>query len=354
MTSNRPTNSRRIAGASPRARVVLTVVCGVVALSLSEWIARIAGPTDRVAIALLAADSADHPFEGARFALDPDLTFRPINRKTRDEETGTWTNAFDRDAPPGVTRLLFIGDSVTRRGTFVDAIQERLGAGFECWNAGVEAYNTVQEVMLLERRNLAIKPDHVVLTFHINDYLASPTAFVDADGALVVCSFGHEPFRVDREMFSRWHLFRLLTWPWRARLGSVPDRDEHRQQIDDSLARLKELSQEHGFALTVLIHPMLTHRPRWKAKEIDSHKWVRRTLRRQGIQEVDLWPVMVHAVEAGVDMNDLREKPNDTSHPSARMGELIADEVIATWRREGKYTPAEDRPSIDLAPAGAR
>src|SRR5215467_10511368 len=79
--------------------------------------------------------------------VDPHFGFRPVLGEGPYTRFGTLANDYAAAKPPGVQRLLFIGDSVTHRGYIVDALRAVYGSQqYEYWNAGVEAFNTVQEV----------------------------------------------------------------------------------------------------------------------------------------------------------------------------------------------------------------
>jgi hypothetical protein len=77
---------------------------------------------------------------------------------------------------PGLCRMLVLGDSFTW-GFGVDREQiwhERIEARHPDWeivNAGVAGYATDQQLLYLEERGLALRPDVVLLLFHPNDLL---------------------------------------------------------------------------------------------------------------------------------------------------------------------------------------
>jgi lysophospholipase L1-like esterase len=80
--------------------------------------------------------------------------------------------------PPGVRRVLFIGDSIVfgagveagRRCS--DVLEAALGPGVEVWNAGVSGWGTDQEFLHLCREGLAVQPDVVVVGLcMLNDVL---------------------------------------------------------------------------------------------------------------------------------------------------------------------------------------
>ena len=49
------------------------------------------------------------------FTVDPDFGFRPLLGNTSYNEYGTLNNKYSLEPSPGVTRLLFIGDSINAR-----------------------------------------------------------------------------------------------------------------------------------------------------------------------------------------------------------------------------------------------
>jgi hypothetical protein len=85
---------------------------------------------------------------------------------------------------PGTHRVLVLGDSVAfgfrleESDTFPRLLEtelrERTGRPFEVLNAGVEGYNTENELALLERTGLAFAPETVVVAFNLNDYDYGP------------------------------------------------------------------------------------------------------------------------------------------------------------------------------------
>jgi hypothetical protein len=85
---------------------------------------------------------------------------------------------------PGTHRVLVLGDSVAfgfrldQDDTFPrlleSELRERTGQPFEVLNAGVEGYNTENELALLERSGIAFEPETVVVAFNLNDYDYGP------------------------------------------------------------------------------------------------------------------------------------------------------------------------------------
>src|SRR5262249_7378492 len=103
------------------------------------------------------------PYELSTFVIDPAFGFRPVLGDGPYTHVGTLVNDYAVTKPPGVERLLFIGDSVTRAGYIVDALKAEYGSQqYEYWNAGVPSFNTVQEVEYYRR---VIPPPH---PYHIH------------------------------------------------------------------------------------------------------------------------------------------------------------------------------------------
>jgi hypothetical protein len=98
--------------------------------------------------------------------------------------------------------------SRTRSGS--SAKRFMMGQRLEYWNAGVESFNTVQEVALYRGYNTAIETDHVVLTFHMNDLETTPVAFLDEAGRLVVYALHQPATRVNAWLFEMSYLYSRL------------------------------------------------------------------------------------------------------------------------------------------------
>ena len=91
-----------------------------------------------------------------------------------------------RTAPPGVTRILALGDSVMW-GTVVPeaqslpALLERrlraAGGQYEVLNAAVVGYSTLQEALLLERLGRADQPSLVLVGYGADDWLPTEDPF---------------------------------------------------------------------------------------------------------------------------------------------------------------------------------
>jgi hypothetical protein len=256
------------------------------------------------------------------FTLDPDIGFRPRFDGGFYNEYGTRTNRYSLEKRAGITRLLFIGDSVTHRGNLVKALRALYGnEAFEYWNAGVESFNTKQEVEFYKRFNAKIRPDHVILTFHPNDFVATPVAFWDNDNRLVLCSFKKSARRVSPWLFKRSYLYRFLLGLSVSRTSQVGIADEVRASLID----LGNTLQQDEISLTVLVLPFLRAYEEWPQWEVRKRAVILGILTELGIRRFDLLEVLREAIAEGV---GIYEHPGDILHPSQALCDRFASHLF--------------------------
>ena len=187
------------AGRSSRA----WLAAGAAAFAALAWLAHARPPRPelarRVATLLLPVTALFAPLTAAELTLRPFLEQKSTLFTSDDElgwrlipgATGEWGGvpvrinamglrgpARSYEKPSGVTRILFLGDSVTfgyrvaNEDTFAHQVERRLrqlGHDVESINAGVGGYSPWQEHAYLEREGLRYEPDVVVLSFVLND-----------------------------------------------------------------------------------------------------------------------------------------------------------------------------------------
>jgi len=231
------------------------------------------------------------------FVIDPTFGFRPVLGDDPYTRFGTLANSYAAAKPPGVSRLLFIGDSVTQSGHIVDALRAEYGSQqYEYWNAGVQSFNTVQEVEYYRRFNRPIHPDHVILTFHLNDFETTPVAFREADGSLVVFAPNWPVRRLNLWLFQYSYTYRY----W---LGLVTPKKTARAEIiaevRASLADLERLVAVDGARLTVLVLPILQPVHDWKPEYREYRRLILSILESLHIRSFDLLAPLNEALAAG-------------------------------------------------------
>jgi hypothetical protein len=199
------------------ASLALAVASLVAGLGLLEWLAARAGSD------LPEWLARRNPLSDTGIEVpDPDLFWRyrpnadliatyPPEGGRQAEPVRVRTNAFglrDRDRtrekPPGVFRILSLGESTT----FGDKLEQSesysyrleellnadasLGRRVEVWNCGIPSYTTYQSLRWLERDGLGFQPDLVLFYHEINDFL--PTYHRTGDGRALGLG------RTDREL----------------------------------------------------------------------------------------------------------------------------------------------------------
>jgi lysophospholipase L1-like esterase len=175
-----------------------------------------------------------------RHAFDPDLGHVYLPNFTQQIQSREFSQVWrsnaqglraDRDygkKPPGVKRVLVIGDSFTvgdqvwleetYPGVMQSELESVLGPGrVEVLNAGFPGYGTVNETRWLAKFGAAFEPDVVVIGMTPNDLLENqyPLQYIARDGALTA-SASTEADRLRFESRKRW--YNLPGWVQRSRL----------------------------------------------------------------------------------------------------------------------------------------
>src|SRR5262245_37239524 len=175
------------------------------------------------------------------------------------------------EKPPGVYRIVVIGDSITMglqiddhtEDVYTNVLESALtrgGRDVEVINLGVSGYNTQQEVHTLADKGIQFRPDLVILAYCIND-----TEMMNG-GIIEVL---HGQAKADKAIDHN----RLIPYLHRSALyrfvhsrvvsRQLPkDWDARQQQLGtdtvaESFALLHRLSDEYGFKVVVTVFPAL-------------------------------------------------------------------------------------------------
>lgn len=266
-----------------------------------------------------------HPDHGI-YQLDEELGYRPVPGGKWFGPLGVRWNDYAPEKPPGKRRLLFIGDSVTERGKIIEALREALGdEDYEYWNGGVVGYASQQELGYY-RDHLGDVPavDHVLLTFHLNDYETTPITF--QDGENVVAVYGRvgsrqaNPWLIRHSYLYRWWFTRSLARSEAARSKDIES------EVHNALRDLTALVKERGAEFTVLVLPWLLERDSWSADQVAHHADVLETLDRLGVEHFEFLDVLDRAVEEGV---EIHERPRDVQHPNLEFAQRMVAKLVA-------------------------
>jgi hypothetical protein len=271
----------------------------------------------------------------SNFIIDPDFGFRPTLGSGSYNRFGTLANGYSEAKRPGVTRLLFIGDSVTRRGQIVEALRAQYGSQhYEYWNAGVESFNTVQSVAYYKRFNRPIQADHVILTFHLNDFETTPVAFQEADGTLVVYAPNWPIQRLNPWLFRHSYTYRY----W---LGLLSPRKAARSEIIEevrtSLADLSRGVAVDNARLTVLVLPILRPLNDWKPEYREYRRLVLEMLESLRIRHFDLLTPLNEALADGAVVTETGD--DFFWHPSRDAASYFAKYLKTQQLLEGMDAP---------------
>ena len=222
-----------------------------------------------------------HAYESAPDAYlssaDPDVLFlpRPGYHGFSEGTTvgvssqGLRDREFSISRPARTVRILVLGDSVTfgfgvlSEDTFSKRLEERLNQRdrartYEVINAGVSAYNTVQERARLEQVGLHLEPDIVVLVFVVNDLLDTYSIFdhqYEPTGVLAP---------IKKWLRSNSHVVRFVqNMSWRL-LGHWRQDSESPEKLRDrsrvlereaEISRIAELSRARSAAFLLVLYP---------------------------------------------------------------------------------------------------
>ena len=121
-----------------------------------------------------------HPDDLIAYELRPRMKGTFLGKELSINSLGMRDREYTSKKPPGVFRILTLGDShtfgwaVLEEETYPAVLEDLLlerapGHRFEVMNLGVPGYNTVQEVQAFSRRAEELSPDMVIIHFVLND-----------------------------------------------------------------------------------------------------------------------------------------------------------------------------------------
>jgi len=287
---------------------------------------------------------------------DPVLDWRYVPRSEyREGDVGYHFNSAGfRDAersvkkPPGIKRLVVLGDSVTVglgvrwETAFSSYVQGRLGREFEVVTIAQGGLNTPQEVHLLERSGLVYEPDVLVVNFVLNDCdfyseLEGAGDYVAGVNSRIGLLFNMPVDPRLKQMLKSSALIYFV----KSRLENVKGRisgreytdhytriwaqEENRRKVTRGFDRLAESQKEHRFEVVVIVWPLITDYPRYGFASI--HEWVSQEAEKRGFSSIDLLPAF-----SGESYRNLQVTAEDNVHPNA-LGHRIAAERFVAWFR---------------------
>ena len=240
---------------------------------------------------------------------------------------------YDFAKPPGIVRILMLGDSVTMGwGAPFDDItskrlERRLNAGlatprYQVINTGVGNYNTAMEVSYFLGEGHRYDPDIVVLNYFIND--AEPTP-IRKQNMLFEHSYAAVVAAGAFDTIERLYGGRP---DWKSYYAGLYGADEAGWRLAQrSLADLAAYCRAHNIPLLVANYPELHELTPYPFDAITAK--LAAVVAADGVPFVDLLP----AVAGVADPRGLWVTATD-AHPNGRAAELFAERLDATLRTD--------------------
>ncbi|HET7292356.1 MAG TPA: SGNH/GDSL hydrolase family protein [Vicinamibacteria bacterium] len=205
------------------------------------------------------------------YELRPGLDVTFLGRRLSTSAAGFRDREYQPAKPPGVHRILGLGDSVmfgwgvADGEDYLSRVEERLAEEqpLERWqviNMAVPGYNAVMEVETLHERGLAYGPDLVIVGFCGNDmrlpnFLRAPEDFLALDRSYLFDFVRSRLGGADLEDSDASLAPLTIRGPDR---DMVPPRYAHMVGLaayERSMQRLRETKQREGFEVVVLFYP---------------------------------------------------------------------------------------------------
>lgn len=324
-----------------RRRWALALVSSFIGLLAVEMFARwrFGSPlAERTPILFVEA----HPTRG--FAMVPDQVHYTYRHRTQTNSLGLRHRELGPKAE-GEWRVLLLGDSlvygqgVADQDTLSRLVEDRLAPDFErrglrpeVINAGLRAYDTRQELALLEELGDRLEPDLVVLGWYLNDFQESPIEqnypFLREHGPVAFDTrgpmTGWDGWSWRLRQVPRASAF--LMWLWEVRKAYLAEEpppgylEAGLARLDGFLERFEQWCREREVAFAVVVLPdpgAVMGQP----FALEAQEAVVRLARSRGLAAADLTPAVAAHVAAG---NRLPILPYD-GHWNPTGNRLIAD-----------------------------
>jgi lysophospholipase L1-like esterase len=225
-------------------------------------------------------------------------------------------------ASPADGKVLFVGDSVTWGGSYIDdedtfaagvcaRLQAATGRHFVCGNAGTNEYGTDNMAARIRYKTFEDETA-LVVTVIADDTLRG---LKDADAAFVFTAAPPGPFKAlwEATAFVVWRLNRAMR-PFQP----VPSKDDHRvaeRSLENLLAAVRETARP-GRKVLFVLSPLAAE---LNGKELELTRVVRATLERSGFPFLDL--------HAAVSVSATPDFYYDGIHLERRGHQFYADQI---------------------------
>jgi lysophospholipase L1-like esterase len=240
---------------------------------------------------------------------------------------------FSATPPPGRTRILMLGDSLTfgwgveGHQTYSKRVENMLlksGRDVEVINTGVGNYNTEMEVAYFLERGAKFKPHYVVLNYFINDAEPTPrerSNFLSRNSP----AFVYFASRVDMAL-------RLVNTQekkdWKSYYAGLYEGDEGIGRVAAAVERLAKYCRENGIKLYLANQPELRNPAEYPFPQVD--RMIEQIAAANQIRYIPMLPAV-----RDLKPETLWVTPPDP-HPSAVAHEAFARELFRVFDTELK------------------
>jgi lysophospholipase L1-like esterase len=255
----------------------------------------------------------------------------------------------DRDhsvpKPPGITRIVILGDSVTEgygvedSSLFSHILQTQLGETVEVISVAVGGLNTPQEVHLLEQEGIRYNPDLVIVNFILNDcdfysnYKGAQRYLTEKDSQIGVLNLPINP-EVKRLLKSSALVYfvkerveelkgRIVGTEETNYFTKIWAKEDNRRKVTSAFDKLAGMGKEHGFDIAVIIWPLIMDYKEYRFTSV--HQWVAQQAEHRGFSAIDLIDDV-----SEIPYRDLQITAEDNVHLNA-VGHRIAAEAFLRW-----------------------
>jgi hypothetical protein len=259
---------------------------------------------------------------------------------------------------PDTYRILMLGDSFTfgigvrDHETFSEVLHKRLndastdGTRYEVLNAGVQGYNTRDEVLAFEHQWMQLDPDLVLITFYLNDAYADSTILNNGEALGIYLKNTGRVARVSYawDMIQHKRQARKVTEEveryYKGQFFSKASQVLESPGVGGvdwtvskaALLRAQTLCRERNIDLGLAIFPELFHLDD-SYPFTDIHALVARTCRANGIPVIDLFDTFRGQDESALWAHPSDHHPNEVAHRMA--AEAFDDFIRAEFLKEG-------------------
>ena len=226
--------------------------------------------------------------------------------------------------PPGRTRIMMLGDSLTfgwgvpGERTWSKRLEEKLraaGRDVEVINTGVGNYNTEMQVAYFLERGARFRPHYVVLNYFINDAEPTPqyrTTFLSENSRAYV----YLASRIDMVLRMAGGGTRT---DWRTYYASLYEQGNGPARVAAAVERLAAYCRDNGIKLMLANYPELRQPANYPFPQVNE--FVSRVARENALPYIDMLPVV-----RDLPPESLWVTPPDP-HPSIAAHEAFANEL---------------------------